>query len=86
MSQSQILAVVNTLQEDIIYEKYGYEREDIERKLAETPIDTSLRNKCKSILEAEVVSFNYLSLESEEEGITPRSFDTWVHVSPRSSL
>ena len=68
MSQSQILAVVNTLQEDIIYEKYGYEREDIERKLAETPIDTSLRNKCKSILEAEVVSFNYLSLESEEEG------------------
>lgn len=31
----QILAVVKALQEDIIYESYGYEREDIERKIKE---------------------------------------------------
>jgi hypothetical protein len=31
--QSEILMVVNTLLEDIIYDKFGYEVEDVERKI-----------------------------------------------------
>jgi hypothetical protein len=36
--------VVNTLLDDIIYDKFGYEVEDVERKIEEINFDTSKRD------------------------------------------
>lgn len=42
LHQNEILSVVRALLEDIIYEKFGYETEDIDRKMQEGFSDLSL--------------------------------------------
>jgi predicted acetyltransferase len=49
--------VVNTLLEDIIYDKFGYEVEDVERKIEEINYDVSKRNELRRKMEAEIGDF-----------------------------
>ena len=52
LSQNQILAVIRALQQDIIYEKYGYEWEDIEKAIKDKNINTEERDSIQCLLEA----------------------------------
>jgi hypothetical protein len=55
--QSDILMIVNALLEDTLYEKFGYEIEDVERKIEEINYDTSERNELRRKMEAEIGNF-----------------------------
>jgi predicted acetyltransferase len=49
--------VANTMLEDTIYDKFGYEIEDVERKIEEINYDTSKRNELRRKMEAEIGDF-----------------------------
>ena len=72
LSQNQILIVVETLLEDIIYEKFGYEKEDIVRKIEEgTAVNTLERELAYKKMAADISDFSFESLESsgDEEDV-----------------
>lgn len=65
--QSDILMVVSTLLEDTVYDKFGYEIEDVERKIQEINFDTSKRNELRRKMEAEIGGFVEEVLPPENE-------------------
>ena len=59
--------MIVTLIDDIVYEKYGYEREEIERHLEELPLLARDLRRCRQNLFAEIGQFNMDSMESPNE-------------------
>lgn len=50
--------------EDIVYEKFGYEKEDIVRKVREVGYDTRDLEEARRKMEIDIGDFNFDSLES----------------------
>lgn len=61
-TQEEIYKVIVTLIDDIVYEKYGYEREEVEKYLEELPLLARDLRKCRNNLFAEIGQFNMDSL------------------------
>jgi hypothetical protein len=66
ITQEEIYKIITTLIDDIIYEKYGYEREEIERQISELPLLAKDLKKWRNTLLTEIGEFNFESLESPD--------------------
>jgi hypothetical protein len=87
VTQEEVFKVVTTLCDDILFEKFGYEREEIENQLSEVPLLAKDLHKQRQMLFANLVEFNIDSLEDEEVevqsepqgGSVARTIDTDEH-------
>jgi predicted acetyltransferase len=67
--QSDILIVAITLLEDVIYDKFGYEIEDVDRKIEEINYDTTKRIELRNKMEAEIAEIgNFMEYNLPTEG------------------
>jgi hypothetical protein len=67
VSQEETHKIISTLCDDIIYEKYGYEREEIEKQIKDLPLLARDLKKQRQALFANIVEFNIDNLESPDE-------------------
>jgi hypothetical protein len=66
VTQEETYKIITTLCDDILFEKFGYEREEIENQLAEVPLLAKDLQKQRQVLFAHLVEFNIDSLEDED--------------------
>lgn len=69
ISQEEVFKIITTYCDDLLYEKFGYEREEIENQMAEEPQLAKELKKQRQNLFANIVEFNIDSLESPDEDL-----------------
>jgi len=75
-----------TLIDDIVYEKYGYEREEVEKQIEELPLLARELNKCRNNLFAEIGHFNMDSNESPAQSEDEEEFKNNMSNSAKTQI